>query len=171
MKKEGEKIAGKEDILRVAQPSPGPGAPGSSSSLMAEAKSYGRAYWIRVIIGLLFVCFFCAWVPNAYLQWKYADVFQESPCKLCEDLNNATAPCFWGSNYSIVPETTAWTIHPIRELGFKAHWLQVPCDICGEVESGSLAMCLTNTFAPKKELNQKTNFNINLNFTEADISS
>lgn len=169
IKDKGEKSAGKEDISRVAQPIPGSQDP----DLISEAKSLGKSYWIRVSVGFLVMIFLCTLVPNAYLQYKYKDVFSESPCKLCQDLNNITAGCFFNSNYSIVPKTSAFTLHPIKELGFKAHWLSTPCDVCGEVERGDLQICLNQTFAPKKELigNKKIDFNFSLNFTEGDISS
>lgn len=141
-------------------------------SLMAEARSYGKAYWIRVAIGLLFVIFFAAWVPNAYLQWKYSDTFQESPCNLCQELNaQATAMC-WnpGASYNRI-ETSMWTLHPIKELGFKARWLQIPCDVCAEAEGGRVGSCLNQTFHPELN-NKKINGFSNLSFIpEGDISS
>lgn len=124
--------------------------------------------------------FLAGFVSNGYLQYKYADVFSESPCKLCHDLNNATAPCFnpaLGSqnvSYNRIPQTHWLTLHPLDELGFKARWLQIPCDVCAEVEGGSLAMCLNQTFAPKRIQKTINDFNlsgINFSIPAEDISS
>lgn len=170
IKNKGKKSLRKEDILNVAQPLQPNASESKLEALKAEARSMGRGYWIRASIGLLFVIFFATFVPNAYLQYRYSDVFQESPCKLCQDLNNQSAMCFFSGNYSIVPKTSWLTLHPMKEMRLKARWLQIPCDVCGEVEGGGLQACLNSTFHPQNKNQKIDNLNLSI-IPEGDISS
>lgn len=157
IKEEGQPKEGRKKMIMFSQRSSGPGAPGSGSriqDLKAEARQLGWKYWVRVVIGFFVMIFLAASACNVYLQFKYDHVFQESPCNLCLDLNDLAASCLSNDETYLLRDTSWITIHPLRELGEKAAWLQIPCDVCGNLNP-ERKNCLDSLFHP--DLNKTKN--------------